>query len=115
MEFPAELRDPDTTPEGPPKDLHAQEERRLFYVAITRAEDELILSGKKATGKATQVPSGYLRELVTAGMKSLKGCVEYGLIPMGEMIPAIRAGAQPMSRIAEWMELPPLPQTTTER
>ncbi len=112
VEFPAELRDPDTTPEGQPKDLHVQEERRLFYVALTRAEDELILSGKKATGKVTQVPSGYLRELVTAGTKSLKGCVEYGLIPSGEVIPAIHAGAQPMSRIAEWMELPPLPQTT---
>ena len=52
MEFPAELRDPDTTPEGHPKDLHKQEERRLFYVALTRAEDQLILCGKKGTGKS---------------------------------------------------------------
>jgi DNA helicase-2/ATP-dependent DNA helicase PcrA len=111
VEFPADLRDPDTTPDGQPKDLHVQEERRLFYVALTRAEDELILSGKKATGKVTQVPSGYLRELVTAGTKSLKGCVEYGLIQSGEVVGTIHAAAQPMSRIAEWMELPPLPQT----
>jgi DNA helicase-2/ATP-dependent DNA helicase PcrA len=111
VEFPADLRDPDTTPEGPPKDLHVQEERRLFYVALTRAEDEVILSGKKATGKATQVPSGYLRELVTAGAKSLKGCVEFGLMPSG-MLPTIHAPAQPMSRIEEWMQLPPVRQTT---
>jgi hypothetical protein len=112
VEFPADLRDPDTTPEGQPEDLHAQEERRLFYVALTRAEDELILSGKKASGKATQVPSGYLRELVTAGTKPLKGCVEFGLVPSGIVVPEIHAGAQPLSRIAEWMQLPPLPQTT---
>ena len=111
VEFPAELRDPDTTPEGQPKDLHKQEERRLFYVALTRAEDQLILCGKKATGKATQVPSGYLRDLVTASTKSLKGCVEFGLMPSGVVIPTIQAGAQPISRIADWMELPPLPQT----
>ena len=48
---------------------------------------------------------------MTAGAKSLKGCVEFGLIPSGEVVPTIHAGAQPMSRIAEWVNLPPLPQT----
>lgn len=112
VEFPAELRDPDTTPKGHPNDLHEQEEIRLFYVALTRAEDQLILSGKKSTSKATQVPSGYLRDLVSAGTKSLKNCVEFGLIPSGVMIPTIHADTQPISRIAEWMGLPPVPQTT---
>ena len=111
VEFPSELRDRDTVPEGQPKDVHNQEERRLFYVALTRAEDELILCGKKGGGKTGPVPSGYLRELVTAGAKSLKDCVEFGLIPGGELVTTIHAGAQPISRIAEWMHLPPLPQT----
>jgi|HubBroStandDraft_4_1064222.scaffolds.fasta_scaffold01366_4 DNA helicase-2/ATP-dependent DNA helicase PcrA len=111
VEFPAELRDPDTMPEGDLKDLNAQEERRLFYVALTRAEDQLILSGKKGTGKKDVTPSGYLRELVTAGATSLKGCVEFELVPGGLRVPTIQAGAQPMSRIAEWVQLPPLPQT----
>ena len=111
VEFPDELRDPDTMIEGPPKEVHAQEERRLFYVAITRAEDQLILTGKKGRGKTDPTPSGYLRELVVVGAKSIKGCVEFGLIPGGELVPTIHAGAQPLSRIAEWVNLPPLPQT----
>ena len=52
VEFPAELRDPDTMPEGDAQGVCTrQEERRLFYVAITRAEDQLVLCGKKGTGK----------------------------------------------------------------
>jgi len=114
VEFPAELRDKDTLPEAPPKEVHAEEQRRLFYVAITRAKDQLILSGKKGRGKTDPTPSGYLRELVTAGAKSIKGCVEFGLIPTGEVVPTIHAGAQPMSRIAEWVNLPPLPKTISK-
>jgi DNA helicase-2/ATP-dependent DNA helicase PcrA len=110
VEFPAALRDPDTVSEGDPKNVHAQEERRLFYVAITRAEDQLFLFAKKGTGKIV-TPPGYLRDLLTAGAKSLTGCVEFGLIPTGEVVPTIHAGAQPMSRIAEWVNLPPLLQT----
>ena len=113
VEFPSELRDPDTMIEDPPKDVHAQEERRLFYVAVTRAEDQLVLCGKKGTGKTDTTPPGYLRELVTAGAKSIKGCVDFGLIPGGEVVPAIHAGAQLISRIAEWVNLPPLPQTVS--
>ena len=56
-----------------PKEVHKQEERRLFYVALTRAEDELVLCGKKGTGKKDPTPPGYLRELVTAGEKTLRG------------------------------------------
>jgi DNA helicase-2/ATP-dependent DNA helicase PcrA len=111
VEFPAELRDKDTLAEAPPKEMHAEEQRRLFYVAITRAEDQLILSGKKGRGKNDPTPSGYLRDLVTAGQKSIKGCVDFSLIPTGEVVPVIHAGAQPMSRIAQWVNLPPLGRT----
>ena len=111
VEFPAELRHKDTIDDDDPKIVNGQEERRLFYVALTRAEDQLILCGKKGRGKKDVTPPGYLRDLVTAGMTSLKGCVEFGLIPSGEVIASIQAGAQPMSRIAEWVNLAPLPQT----
>ena len=113
VEFPDELRDPDTMIEDPPKEVHAQEERRLFYVAVTRAEDQLVLCGKKGTGKTEISPPGYLRELVAAGAKSIKGCVDFGLVPGGETVPTIHAGAQPISRIAEWVNLAPLPQTVS--
>jgi DNA helicase II / ATP-dependent DNA helicase PcrA len=112
VEFPAELRDPDTVLEGEPKEVHAQEERRLFYVGITRAEDQLVLSAKKGTGKKDPTPPGYLRDLVTAGTKSLKNWVEFGLVPSGEVIPVIQAAAGPSSGIAQWVRLPALPQTT---
>ena len=47
IEFPDELR------KGPlpPKDIHAQEERRLFFVALTRAQDRLYVSSVAAPGK----------------------------------------------------------------
>ena len=112
VEFPAALRHKDTMDDDDPKVVNKQEERRLFYVAITRAEDQLILSGKKGSGKKDVTPSGYLRDLVTAGATSLKGWAEFGLLPGGEVIDSIQAGAQPTSRIVEWMNLAPLPQTT---
>ena len=61
VEFPDELRDPDSRLADDPKNVHSQEERRLFYVAVTRAEDQLILCSKKGTGK-DPTPPGYLRK-----------------------------------------------------
>ncbi|MCC2254614.1 ATP-dependent helicase [Ruminococcus sp. CLA-AA-H200] len=40
-----------------------EEERRLFYVAVTRAKDYLSLFGYKSTGKGQIVPSPYLLEM----------------------------------------------------
>jgi len=62
FEFPQNLRDPDSAGQGDDKTLHQQEERRLFYVAMTRARDSLTLYSKKGTDKEP-APSGYLREL----------------------------------------------------
>ncbi|WP_156155900.1 ATP-dependent DNA helicase [Demequina phytophila] len=45
------------------------EERRLFYVAVTRARSHVLLSASWRVGGATvRTPSCYLRELVEAGM-----------------------------------------------
>jgi DNA helicase-2/ATP-dependent DNA helicase PcrA len=63
VEFPQELRDPDSMAESESKDLQEQEERRLFYVAMTRAKDTLTLYGRPGTGKDTSPPK-YLRELL---------------------------------------------------
>ena len=95
-----------------PKTVHAQEERRLFYVALTRAEDRLVLCAKKGTGKKDPTPPGYLRQLTAA--KELAGSVDYETIPVEGRIPEIHAAAE-RSRISEWVTLPALPQTASRR
>ena len=63
FEFPRELRDPDSLAEDESKHLNEQEERRLFYVAMTRARDSLTIYAKQGVGKDT-TPPGFLRELL---------------------------------------------------
>jgi len=48
----------------PDGDIHLQEERRLFYVAVTRARDYLFaIYGKDYGGQRSKKPSGFLSEL----------------------------------------------------
>jgi len=63
VEFPQELRDPESVAPGDSKELHQEEERRLFYVAMTRAQDTLTLYGTPGRGKDL-TPPGYLRDLI---------------------------------------------------
>ena len=58
--FPAELRRSDTSL-GDDKTLHEHEERRLFYVAMTRAKDTLAIYAKQGTGKKDPTPTQFLR------------------------------------------------------
>jgi superfamily I DNA/RNA helicase/RecB family exonuclease len=62
--FPRELRDPDSVTEADDKELCKQEERRLFYVAMTRARDTLHIYAREGTGKIDKSPPGYIRELM---------------------------------------------------
>jgi len=62
--FPRELRDPDSITAADDKTLHGEEERRLFYVAMTRARDSLHIYAKEGTGKINKTPAGYMRELI---------------------------------------------------
>jgi DNA helicase II / ATP-dependent DNA helicase PcrA len=62
--FPNELRDPDSIGAGDDKILHNQEERRLFYVAMTRARDSLRIYSREGRGKTNKNPDGYMRELI---------------------------------------------------
>jgi ATP-dependent exoDNAse (exonuclease V) beta subunit len=61
FDFPAELRAPDSAENADAKQLHKEEERRLFYVAMTRARDSLFLYGRLQGQSAT--PAGYIRDL----------------------------------------------------
>jgi ATP-dependent helicase/DNAse subunit B len=62
--FPRELRDADSITEADDKTLHGQEERRLFYVAMTRARDSLYIYSRQGKGKANKNPDGYMSELI---------------------------------------------------
>jgi DNA helicase II / ATP-dependent DNA helicase PcrA len=61
VDFPQELRRSRSPQDD--KSLQEQEERRLFYVAMTRAEDTLTIHAKQGTGKETR-PTKFLREFM---------------------------------------------------
>lgn len=65
FEFPRELNPGNYRIEKTDDQIHREEERRLFYVAITRARDTLTLYGRKRASKRkdAEIPPTYLREL----------------------------------------------------
>ncbi len=87
LPMPAELVD-EVLPEG---DGHLQEERRLFYVAMTRARDELILSHavESPTGRARRISQFVIEalDLPIAGFR-------------GQCFPSTTHTSGPLQRIA---------------
>ena len=61
--FPAELRRSDAA-SADDKTLHEQEERRLFYVAMTRAKDTLAMYANQGRGKKDPKPTQFLRDFM---------------------------------------------------
>jgi superfamily I DNA/RNA helicase/RecB family exonuclease len=61
--LPRDLRNPDSLAEDDGKELFSHEERRLFYVAMTRARDSLIIYARQGKGKDS-TPAGFLRDLL---------------------------------------------------
>jgi DNA helicase II / ATP-dependent DNA helicase PcrA len=107
IEFPRELHDPGSIAQDDDKELCRQEERRLFYVAMTRARDSLTIYAKQGTGKDPS-PPGFLRDLLKD--QSLMGRWLVAGQPRGfqtDMFAAAAAAAG-MSRASEWLSLPPV-------
>ncbi len=103
VEFPRELRDADSLVAEDDKTLHDQEERRLFYVAMTRARDSLAIYAKAGTGK-DHTPAGYLRDLLkdTTLRENLRQRSARGFQT------DLFAQAAPAATIlSQWVELPP--------
>jgi DNA helicase II / ATP-dependent DNA helicase PcrA len=108
VEFPRELRDPDSAVGGDDKTLHDQEERRLFYVAMTRARDSLHMYGKQGIGR-DKTPAGFLRELI--GNPELQRWLRArAALPSQPELIEIAAAADLShdqgSRLPAWLELP---------
>jgi DNA helicase-2/ATP-dependent DNA helicase PcrA len=108
FEFPQELRR-GAAPERDEKALHKQEERRLFYVAMTRARNALAIYAKPGRGKKDPRPDGFLRDIMSAGAANPR-------LPAARLtsrnarpyaIAEIAASAAP-STVGGWLLLPPL-------
>ncbi len=105
--FPRELRNFSSTLDGDAKQLHADEQRRLFYVGMTRAKDELYLCGRTKSKKSPPAPPAkYLQELAGCATTLLKGSLEYRPLPP-LVIDLIHAAAEPLLNISRWTQLPP--------
>jgi len=107
--FPNELRDPESVAEGDVKALHDQEERRLFYVAMTRARDSLHIYSRQGRGK-NKNPDGYMRELIeNSGLaRYLTATTARGAQTSLEILAAASPVYPAESRAALWFELPVL-------
>jgi len=108
VEFPNELRDEDSASEDDSRTLHEQEERRLFYVAMTRARDSLHISAGQGKGKKDNTPPGYMRELL--GNRSLQSWLSprpsRGSQAPLDMFAGVSPAYSEPSRTQEWLDLP---------
>jgi DNA helicase II / ATP-dependent DNA helicase PcrA len=106
FEFPQELRSKDTAAEDDPRTLQEEEERRLFYVGMTRAKDELYMCGQFARGK-DKTPPGYIRELLDKKNTALHDAIECRLLSQATLIDKMHAAAAPLPLVSQWVQLPP--------
>jgi superfamily I DNA/RNA helicase/RecB family exonuclease len=106
VDFPRELHSAGSIPLVDDKEISRQEERRLFYVAMTRARDSLTIYARRGTGKKDPTPSGFLRDLLKdARLKPWlrqRSAREFQTDLFAEAAPAL-----PGSPVSEWLKLPP--------
>jgi DNA helicase-2/ATP-dependent DNA helicase PcrA len=109
VEFPPALRDPDSVAAGESKQLFEQEERRLFYVAMTRARDSLTIHAKRGSGKKDPTPPGFLRPLLS-DRKLRPWLRERNAQPLQvDLFGEEAEVATPPSGVNAWLKLEPLP------
>jgi RecB family exonuclease len=107
VEFPQQLRNPDNKSDEDSKALHSEEQRRLLYVAITRAMDTLFLLGR-GTRYKDPVPAKYLQELARESKSVLSGALECDML-QAPLLALQAAALEPPAALAEWIRLPPRP------
>jgi DNA helicase-2/ATP-dependent DNA helicase PcrA len=109
--FPTELRRASPSSPGDGNDdktLHEEEERRLFYVAMTRAKDTLAIYAHQGRGKKDPKPTQFLREfMVHPAYKKFwsthpAAAVQDRLFAEEEQRIAVQ-----QSNVAAWLLMPP--------
>ena len=106
VEFPAELRHKDSAAAGEGKQLNDEEERRLFYVAMTRARDSLRIYAKPGVGK-DRTPAGFVRSLLKSH-KLKPHLTERDALPMQvDLFGGSARGESSGTAVTAWLELPP--------
>jgi DNA helicase-2/ATP-dependent DNA helicase PcrA len=107
VDFPRELQGAESISFFDDKELNRQEERRLFYVAMTRARDSLTIYAKQGTGKKDPTPNGFLRDLIKdPGLKPVlrqRHSLEFQADLFAEAAPV-----PPGSPVSKWLKLPPV-------
>ncbi|MGH9567286.1 MAG: PD-(D/E)XK nuclease family protein, partial [Candidatus Angelobacter sp.] len=99
FEFPPVLRS--SVAAGDSKEVHEQEERRLFYVAITRARDALAMHGRHGRSR-DKTPTGFLRPLLAdRGLGLALQTRETGALS------GCGSATTANSAVADWLLLPP--------
>jgi superfamily I DNA/RNA helicase/RecB family exonuclease len=109
FEFPQALSDWQTT-SGDEKVLHQEEERRLFYVGMTRARDTLALSAKRSRSKRVPTPPRFIHTAPTGPMREIaedRTLMKDSTVRLAEQRITIHAGLEAASTVGEWMLLPP--------
>jgi superfamily I DNA/RNA helicase/RecB family exonuclease len=104
--FPLELRRPGAFANDD-KTLHEEEERRLYYVAMTRAQDTLAIYAHQGDGKKDPKPRKFLREFMANPAYK-----KFWISRPAEFTRDIAAGAEqttavPQSNVAAWLLMPP--------
>jgi len=102
FEFPAALQK-SIVAEGDSSEVNKQEERRLFYVAMTRARDTLTICARPGVGKRDPRPNAFVRELMD-DVAAKPFWRQHDAAPVRL---AIAAGALATAGVGEWLLIPP--------
>ena len=109
--FPTELRRAATSSPGAVHDdktLHEEEERRLFYVAMTRAKDTLAIYAHQGRGKKDPKPTQFLREfMVHPAYKKFWSSHPAAAVQDRLFAEEEQRIAVPQSTVAAWLLMPP--------
>jgi ATP-dependent exoDNAse (exonuclease V) beta subunit len=101
FEMPAAMRDPRCLARSDSSELHREEERRLFYVAMTRARDSLSIYAKPGKGRNPR-PTAFVRELIEAHVPPPGWRVR-----QPELRLAAQAAVNGVAGLGAWLLLPP--------